>query len=212
MKKTLLAFFAAMMLTIAPANAQLQWGILVGTNLSKVHFSKEMKKNLNNLKSSNTSGFYFGPKVNFTLPIVGLGADAALLYSQKRLEIEGNNGTNTVSSSSTFRSLEIPINVRYTYGFSSLAAVYLATGPQFGFNLGNRTWDFKSVDSSLEALKFKKKNMNTSWNIGAGVKLINHLEVGLLYNFSISKYYKKAAGEGYDFNGNSFQVQAAYLF
>ena len=167
-----------------------------------------MKKNVNNLKSSNTSGFYLGPKVNFTVPIVGLGADAALLYSQKRMDVEANG----VSTAKTFRSFEIPINVRYTFGFSSLAAVYVATGPQFGFNVGNRNWDFKSADAIGQSLKFKKQNMNTSWNIGAGVKLLGHLEAGILYNFAISKYYKKAAGSDYDFKGNSFQVQVAYLF
>ena len=54
--------------------------------------------------------------------------------------------------------------------------------------------------------------MNTSWNIGAGVKLINHLEIGLLYNIALSKYYKKAGSTDYDFKSNSFQIQAAYLF
>ncbi len=207
MKKTLLALVAVMVLSVGTAHAQLQWGLLVGTNLTKVNFSKDLEAAASNLKSKNMSGFYVGPKANFTLPIVGLGADAALVYSQKKLNAEAEG-----SSSKTFRSIEIPVNIRYTYGFSSLAAVYVATGPQFGFNVGNRNWDFSSVDAGLESVKFKKKSMNTSWNIGAGVKLINHLEIGLLYNIAISKYYKKAAGEDYDFKGNSFQIQAAYLF
>ncbi len=209
MKKNLFALVAVLVLSVGTANAQLQWGLLAGTNLTKMSFSKEMKNNVNNLKSKNTTGFYVGPKVNFTIPIAGLGADAALVYSQKRLEVEAATG----STAKTFRSIEIPVNLRYTFGFSSLAAVYVATGPQFGFNVGNRDWNFNSItDKDNSPLKFKKKNMNTSWNVGAGVKLIGHLEVGVLYNFSISKYYKKAVGEGYDFNGNSFQVQAAYLF
>lgn len=207
MKKTFFTLVAVMVLSIGSANAQLQWGVLVGTNLSKVNFSSDLEDVANNLKSKNMSGFYVGPKVNFTLPIIGLGCDAALVYSQKKLNAEAET-----SSSKTFRSIEIPLNVRYTYGFSSLAAVYVATGPQFGFNVGNRSWDFSSVDKALNNFKFKKQSMNTSWNIGAGVKLINHLEIGLLYNIALSKYYKKAGSTDYDFKSNSFQIQAAYLF
>ena len=208
MKKTLLALVAVMMLSVGSANAQLQWGILAGTNLSKVSFSSDLEKAATqNLKSKNMSGFYVGPKVNFTIPIAGLGMDAALVYSQKKLNAEAEG-----SSSKTFRSIEIPVNLRYNFGVSTLASVYVATGPQFGFNVGNRKWDFSSVSAGLQNFKFKKQAMNTSWNIGAGVKLINRVEVGLLYNIAISKYYKQAGSEDYDFKGNSFQVQAAILF
>ncbi|MBR4552097.1 MAG: PorT family protein [Bacteroidaceae bacterium] len=209
MKKTLLALVAMLMLSMGTANAQLEWGIMAGTNLTKVNFSNDLEDvATSNLKSKNMSGFYVGPKVNFTLPIIGLGADAALVYSQKKLQVEAADG----SASNTFRSIEIPINLRYTFGLSSLAAVYVATGPQFGFNVGNRKWDFSSIDAGLNSVKFKKQNMNTSWNVGAGVKLLGHLEVGLLYNIAISKYYKKAGSDDYNFKSNSFQIQAAYLF
>ena len=209
MKKTLLALVAMLMLSMGTANAQLEWGIMAGTNLTKVNFSNDLEDvATSNLKSKNMSGFYVGPKVNFTLPIIGLGADAALVYSQKKLQVDAAEG----SASNTFRSIEIPINLRYTFGLSSLAAVYIATGPQFGFNVGNRKWDFSSIDAGLSSVKFKKQNMNTSWNVGAGVKLLGHLEVGLLYNIAISKYYKKAGSDDYNFKSNSFQIQAAYLF
>ncbi|MBR7027837.1 MAG: PorT family protein [Bacteroidaceae bacterium] len=209
MKRTLLALVAMLMLSMGTANAQLEWGIMAGTNLTKVNFSNDLEDvATSNLKSKNMSGFYVGPKVNFTLPIIGLGADAALVYSQKKLQVEAADG----SASNTFRSIEIPINLRYTFGLSSLAAVYVATGPQFGFNVGNRKWDFSSIDAGLNSVKFKKQNMNTSWNVGAGVKLLGHLEVGLLYNIAISKYYKKAGSDDYNFKSNSFQIQAAYLF
>lgn len=199
MKKFFAAFALALVMAI-PASAQLQWGVLGGLNLSKVNTSSA----LDNLKTDNMAGWYLGPKVNFTLPIVGLGFDAALLYSQKKLNLD--------NESTTFRSIEIPVNLRWTYGFSSLAAVYIATGPQFGFNVGNSKW---TIDDSIFANgkeTFKKKNMSTSWNIGAGVKLLKHLEVGLLYNIALSKYYKGAGSDSYNFKSNSFQIQAAYLF
>lgn len=203
MKKMMFLLAAAMLLSVSTSQAQIQWGVVAGTNLSKVNFSKKME----NLKSKNMSGWYVGPKVNVKIPLVGLGLDAALEYSQKKLQTHDNTG----SSSKTFRSVEIPINLRYNFGVSKLASVYLATGPQFGFNVGNKNWTLKNVISTSEQT-FKKSNMSTSWNVGAGVKVLNHLEVGLLYNIALSKYYKAAGNDDYTFKSNSFQIQAAILF
>ena len=209
MKKMMLLLAAAMLLSVSTSQAQIQWGVVAGTNLSKVNFSKDLDRFAHdNLKSKNMSGWYVGPKVNVKIPLVGLGVDAALEYSQKKLQTHNNTGG---SSSKTFRSVEIPINVRYNFGVSKLASVYLATGPQFGFNVGNKNWTLKNVISTSEQT-FKKSNMSTSWNVGAGVKVLNHLEVGLLYNIALSKYYKAAGNDDYTFKSNSFQIQAAILF
>lgn len=207
MKKMMLLLAAAMLLSVSTSQAQIQWGIVGGTNLSKVNFSKDLDRLPYNLKSKNMSGWYIGPKVNVKIPIVGLGVDAALEFSQKKLQAHNNE----VNSSKTFRSVEIPINLRYNFSAGKLASVYLATGPQFGFNVGNKNWKLKNVESAYEET-FKKSNMSTSWNVGAGVKLLNHVEVGLLYNIALSKYYKKAGSEDYNFRSNSFQIQAAILF
>ena len=208
MKKMMFLLAAAMLLSVSTSQAQIQWGVVAGTNLSKVNFSKDLDRFAHdNLKSKNMSGWYIGPKVNVKIPLVGLGLDAALEYSQKKLQSHDNTG----SSSKTFRSVEIPINLRYNFGVGKLASVYLATGPQFGFNVGNKNWKWKNVESTYEET-FKKSNMSTSWNVGAGVKVLSHLEVGLLYNIALSKYYKAAGSDDYNFKSNSFQIQAAILF
>ena len=200
--KKYFAMIAMAMLMAVPSSAQLQWGVLGGLNLSKVNTNGQL---LDNLEKENMAGWYFGPKVNFTVPLVGIGVDAALLYSQKKLNMDNDN--------KTFRSIEVPLNLRYTFGFSSLAAVYVATGPQFGFNVGNSKWTIQDASLINEAMGvFNKEKMNTSWNIGAGAKFLGHIEVGLLYNIAISKYYKAAGSSDYNFKSNSFQIQAAYLF
>ena len=136
--------------------------------------------------------------------IVGIGFDAAVEYSQRDLEI--NNETET------YRTLEIPINLRYNIGLGDAAAVYIATGPQFGFALKNMAWN-QNV-----ATNFSKNNMNTTWNVGAGVRLLKHLEVGLGYNFAISKIGEAMVPTGdsrdveLEYKANTFQVQVAYLF
>jgi len=202
----------------APAAAQsFQWGVVGGLNLSKIS-AKGSGKDL--LSSDNRSGWYFGPKVYFSLP-VGVAIDGSVQYSQRRLNMDLVDDGEVLPRSETYRSIEIPINVRYNIGLGKLASVYIATGPQFGFNMGNMHWDNLIGDSETEKSAFSKSNMNTTWNIGAGVKVLGHLEVGVGYNFGIGNIGKTilpaaAVGTNEDveleYKTNTFQVQVAYMF
>ena len=169
-------------------------------NLSKLSVSKNLKQFTD---PQNRYGFYVGPKMNFNF--LGFGGDVALLYNQRRLSL-------TDHTSKTFRSVEVPVNFRYTLGLSSIAAVYASTGPQFGFNIGNRKWGIADITEGRITDAFKRENMNVSWNIGAGVKLLGHVELGVGYNIMLSKYSKTYGAGTYSFRANTFQVQAAYLF
>ena len=144
-------------------------------------------------------------KLSVSKNFLGFGGDVALLYNQRRLSL-------TDHTSKTFRSVEVPVNFRYTLGLSSIAAVYASTGPQFGFNIGNRKWGITDITEGRIADAFKRENMNVSWNIGVGVKLAGHVELGIGYNILLSKYAKTYGAGTYSFRANTFQVQAAYLF
>ena len=83
MKKIFSAFMIAIccLAMAMPAQAQLiKFGVKGGLNLSKLRFSNEA---MDYLISDNTSGFFFGPMAEVTIPVVGLGVDGALLYSQR---------------------------------------------------------------------------------------------------------------------------------
>ena len=195
----------AMCFATTPASAQLDFGIVGGLNLNKISYSK-----MPSLSSDNRCGWYIGPKVEFTLPLVGLGIDASLQYSQRRVnagEVLDVSTNTAVSLSSTYKSIEIPVNVRYGVGLSSLAYVFLATGPQFGFNVGSGMWKLSDNDY------FDFKKSNVTWNIGVGAKVLKHIEVGAGYNFAISKLAKLG---GFNSDGsiknNSWQFQLAYFF
>lgn len=212
MKKLLFTLLTLLSLAFAtPAQAGFEFGIQAGMNLSKVKFDKFN----DNFDASNRYGFFVGPKVNFSL--LGFGGDAAILYNQKRMNLDEDY-------SKTFRSIEVPINARYTFGLGSLASVYVSTGPQFGFNVGGKEWTWKGMTQSgtENAFKstFKRKNMNVSWNIGAGVKLFKHVEAGIGYNIMLSKYAEQIKditgqdvdSDNYNFKTNTFTIQVAYLF
>lgn len=180
-----------------PASAELKFGVVGGLNLSKMSFSGGDK---GPLSSDNRCGWYIGPKAEFTLPLIGLGVDASVQYSQRRLNFDAESD----GESQTYKSIEVPINVKYTIGFSSLASAYIATGPQFGFNCDKslfRDWDISVKDA------------NVTWNVGVGVTLLSHLQVGAGYNFAVGKW-AESKDPDYDLNvkANTWQVQVAYLF
>lgn len=195
MKKLLSTLMVIACLALAiPAQAQIKFGVKAGLNVSKLHLSENI------VSKDNRAGFFVGPTAEFTLPLLGLGIDGSVLYNQ--FGVDSEEGT------STKKSIEIPINLRWTVGFSSLIGAYVAVGPQFGFNVGDR-W----VDNVCE---FKKNT--TSFNVGAGLKLLGHLQVGANYNFALKDNGKIHDGDIEDlatiggFKQNTWQVSVAYLF
>lgn len=197
MKKIIsLCMIAICLLMAVPAQAQLHFGVKGGLNLSKISFSSS------DLKGDNKTGWFIGPMAEFTVPLIGVGVDVAALYSQTKLGVEEYTGE------AKLKTIEIPVNLKWSFGLGSLAGIYVAAGPQFGFNIGNKKgfWDYEL-----------KKN-NTSFNVGAGLKLIRHLQIGVNYNFALSstaKYTEPTVGgpvHTVKVKNNTWQASLAYIF
>ena len=172
MKKVLsvLMVVAAMMFA-TNANAQIKFGLKGGLDVTNMSLSNDV------FDASNKTGFFVGPMVKVTIPIVGLSFDAAALYDQKEAKVSAEN----VETTMTQKSLNIPVNVRYGFGLSSLANVFVFAGPQWGINVGDK--NFKWNDSSCYSLK----KTNFSVNVGLGVTLLSHLQLSANYNIACGK-------------------------
>ena len=186
-----LVLVAALSAMPSMMQAQVKFGVKAGLNVTQMSLSQDV------VSKSNQEGFFVGPTVKVTLPLVGLGVDASALYDQR----DAKFGDEKVSQ----RSINVPINLRYGIGLGSLASVYLAAGPQFGFNIGQKNYGEDG---------FKFKDSNFSVNVGAGVSVISHLEVGFTYNIAVGKTGEISWTDGTKINAraNSWQVSAAYYF
>ncbi|MCD8261028.1 MAG: porin family protein, partial [Bacteroides sp.] len=176
-----------------PALAQMGFGVRGGLNLAKASFSRS------DFNVDNRTGFFIGPMAEFTVPLIGVGMDAALLFSQRNVEVE-----NDMIRQNGF---EIPVNLKYTLGFSRLLAAYLATGPNFIFDL--------SKDRSKNVFDYELNRSYVAWNIGAGIKLLHHLQFGINYNIPFSSsgtITKKRDGEEYNYKSKIWQVSMTYMF
>ena len=201
MKKffTLVVLLATM--TVA-AQAQVQFGVKGGLNLTNMKFDESVAD------KSNQAGFFIGPTVKFTLPVVGLGIDAAALYDQRSAKVDDE----TLKQ----QSIQIPVNLRYGIGLGSTASVYFFAGPQFGFAIGD-----KVTEIANDAFAWRLKDSNLSANVGLGLMLMNHLQVSANYNIALGTTgevdVNDAIGTAWDTaigkaKANSWQLSVAYFF
>lgn len=193
---------AVLMMAAIPAKAGINFGIKGGLNVTNFSFSNEV------LDASNNAGFFIGPSLKIGIPVLPVGFEIAALYDQRDAKL-GNDVAETTLSQ---KSINIPVNIRYELGLGDMAGIYLAAGPQFGFNVGDKKFSFSNAQD------YKMKDSNLSLNLGAGVRLVKHLEVGFNYNIALGKTGEfnvldqavdKITGNG---KANSWQISAAYYF
>lgn len=215
MKKWITLFTVTVCLAMAmPAKAQIKFGVKGGLNLASASLSDAWDAKGN---ADNYTGFFIGPMVDITIPIIGLGVDGALMYSQKGAKISFDDDLG----STTFKQqgIEIPVNLKYSIGLGSSASIYFAAGPSFYFNM--KSDDDLTFDTMKGSLDYDKSEV--SLNLGAGVKLLRHLQLGVNYNMGLTDSAKAKIDSsnssdiwnvinGESYKSKMWQVSVAYLF
>lgn len=210
MKKifTSAAIALAMLFTANTANAGINFGVKGGLNVTSMSISSKV------LDSNNRAGFFIGPTVKFTLPLVGLGIDVSALYDQReaKLAVDVNGNSQDLPTKNTLKTqaINIPINVRYSIGLGSVANVLFFAGPQFGFNVGDKNHD---LGANYE---WKLKSSQFSVNVGAGFTVLKHLQLTANYNIACGKTGEITASNVLSTpksgRTNAWQIALAYYF
>ena len=201
MKRILTLVMLLTALTVGTQAQRLKFGVKGGLDVISMSFNEQV------FDTSNKAGWFIGPTLQVNL-IGGLGADIAAFYDQKTAEVN--------SESIKMKSVLIPLNVRYKFGLGQTVGIYVAAGPQFGFNVGDS--EFKWTDKSSYENTFQLKKSNFSVNLGAGVYLTKHLEVGFAYNIAMGKTADASWKQAWDTvktddtKAKSWQISAAYFF
>ena len=184
-----------------PAQAQVNIGLRGGLNISNMSLNKDV------FDVSNRAGFFIGPSLK--LGFGSIGADISALYDQREAKVSDE----TIKQ----KNIVIPVNVRFNIGLGA-ASVFLAAGPQFGFNIGDK--EFKWKKENVENT-FQLKKSNFSVNVGGGVHF-GKLDLGVTYNIAVGKTADvdtegawnttKDAIKNFDAKNNAWQVFAAIYF
>lgn len=193
------------MVSVAPVSAQFRFGLKAGAAVSKLSFDSSL------FNSDNTAGFTGGIMAEFTVPVVNLGFDASVLYAHRSIKMVSNDGSVEKTDGRSY--IDIPINLKWKIGIPLIGNVitpFLTTGPDFSFLCSKQ--NFEDAWSS--------RKFDFAWNVGAGIQLLNKLQVAASYGFGITN---SASGDKalngseikvLDFKGKNrfWTITLAYLF
>ena len=196
----------------APAAAQINWGIKAGVN------SAEKPSNLGDMKTTvkGDQGWFVGPMVKATLPIVGLGVEANLLYSQTNTEV----GSETIKS----KCVDLPVYLRYELSLpvvNKFLEPFVAAGPQWSWNIGDKTFSVADMmlDGGQQALsEYTLRSSNLSLNLGLGAVVLDHVQLHVNYNIALgsTSEYSEPTQAAMNFatksKTNTWQFSLAYIF
>ena len=199
----------------ANAGSPFRFGVKAVLNVDKVSFNKDKWEDTFN--EGNRCGFTAGLTTEFTVPVIGIGMDLSLMYSRMNCEVPyiGEDGlVATDKASKNF--LEIPLNLKYKLALPAISRIvipYVFTGPNLALKLGGKKDGYLST-----------KTAQWGWNLGLGVELIKHLQIGAGYTFGINnivKFTDKTIGlpagvpkpeDGVKVKNNYWTVTAAWMF
>ena len=184
MKKYFLLTLAVAMMVALPANAGLKFGLKAGVNLSSVSFD-----NLEgNVDPSNYTGFQVGPMAEFTVPLIGIGFDVALLYSQDGFKLSSPDFADFLAGKEeamTTGSLLVPLNLKYKLSLLDIVGAYATVGPYASFKIHDKLGEYDDV--------FKTKSFGAGLNIGLGAELLGKLQIGANYQIGLTDNYGSAS-------------------
>ena len=200
---------AASLLPMSEADAQVKFGVKGGWNLSSLKLNDDM------FTSDNKNGFFIGPMMKVSLPLTGLGFDISALYNQREAKMHYADDVvgGDLSRRTTIKqkTIDVPVNLRYSIGLASMANVYFFGGPQWSINVGdeNFKWD--------EASSYSLKKNTLSFNIGAGLTFLQHIQASVNYNIEASKSGKMEIerlddGDWVKGRNHTWQVSLGYWF
>lgn len=168
MKKFLGTLAVLLCLVVVPASSQIDFGVRGGTTRAKLKFDDEK------FFGKGHYGWFIGPAIKVNLPLIGV--DAAALFDQREVKLFNEQVVK-------IKQVSIPVNARFNATIAPGTGIYLAAGPQFSFNVGDKEFHWKDRESYEKTFQLKKSMF--SLNFGAGVFLAKHLEVGLAYNIEL---------------------------
>lgn len=166
----------AVMAGTMEAKAQtLKYGVKAGMNFSKLSFEKH------DYDIHDKMGFFVGPTVKLSLPVAGLGLDAAALYDQRQGEALAEiDGGRIYWTTLKRHHLVVPVNVRYDVG-SKIFGAFVFAGPQISFNVGS------SEPTNMDYGDWEPRSVVFGMNVGLGVTIISHLQLSVNYNLVFNK-------------------------
>ncbi|MDE6137667.1 MAG: PorT family protein, partial [Muribaculaceae bacterium] len=107
-----IALALALVLAVAgTASAQFRFGVRAGIQTNSLHFEKST------FDEDNRVGFTGGVMAEFTVPVVGVGADVSLMYTHRNQGLAVIDADGAVEDGDRgLNYIEIPLNLKWKIG------------------------------------------------------------------------------------------------
>ncbi len=185
MKKLGILLFTAFLICIAvSANSQIKFGVKGALN-----FNDYKTKSIT---LDNRTGWQAGIMARFKLPIVGIGVQPEVLYTQKRSKYVDEN--SNISTDSSY--LQIPVNAIWTFGIGNVGA-FVTGGPYFSYAV-----DFdKVLNDAVDRF---------DWGLGLGAGLdISKVHAGVRYDWGLQNIAKDSDAK---VKNKAFSIFVGFFF
>lgn len=204
--KKLITILLILLITgISAASAQVRFGIKGGVDIA------DHTINTSILNAKNRMGFQVGPLVEFSIPVIGLGVDAGLQYGYKNYNVEEKARDADISN---YSYLSIPVNLKKRFGIiPGVVGIFVSAGPYANVRLSGGELRIRNLDDTYD--RFKAKNFEVGFNVGAGVHLVDKLDLGIYYRNKLTDNYsadKAEIGDLKDKNYQTWSIAATYFF
>lgn len=202
--KRLVILAVVAVIGVGMANAEFRWGIKAGMNVNRIHIGDNWAERT--FDAHNATGWTAGITTDFKVPVIGVGFDLSVMYSRMNNDSDRTLGLdNFIDYGKDF--LEIPLHLKYNLNLpvvSSIVAPYIFTGPSFAIRLNKETID-----------AIKTKSCQVGWDLGLGLTLVRHLQIGAGYTWginNIAKFVTPINPQTVKVKNNYWTLTAAYLF
>ena len=190
-----------LILNVSVSSAQVKFGLKAGFDVSENKINKDI------LNAHNRLGFQVGPVMNISIPLIGLGVDAGLLYGHKQYDVKNDDEGDL----SDYNYLMVPVNLKKSFSLLGTLGVFVKGGPYAEMKLSGG--DFKFSDTTE---KIKSKSFGMGLNFGFGVNIFSKLELGMDYRFKLTDNYNDDTPQGLDYfttkKDKTWNVNLTYLF
>ncbi len=176
-KKLWMIGFLAFLMTGGTVSAQVRLGIRGEVGINKPSLTKDV------YSVENMNDFKVGPSVEFMLPVMDLGIDASLLYSNEKMKVKDFKADKSLTEVSSHH-IDVPVNLKYKIGLISPLKVYLAAGPYAQFKIAGDEFKLDVITDKVEEKKFQ-----AGINLGLGAEVINRVQVGFNYRIKLTDDY-----------------------
>lgn len=176
-KKLFFAGLVVFLMAGSTVNAQLRFGVRGEVGINKPSLNKEL------YSVENMNGFKLGPTLEFMLPVMDLGIDASLLYSNEKMKVKDFKADKSLLEVSS-HYMDVPVNLKYKMGLISPLKVFLSAGPYAQFKVAGD-------DLKLDVIKEKvdEKKFQAGVNLGIGAQVINKIQLGFNYRLKLTDDY-----------------------